>query len=251
MQHRKATPRSCCLAVCEPRRYAYFKKLDYFSTECIYSPNAYRGFAREFLKELEAVRPSAILGMHVWLRTWQQPAPASPMPLHLPDIIHSAEHFHVKAKTRMPVQRTTDPPCNAYALFRKRLSLTCCVHPPGTCERCGYISSNRLCKACVMLQYLDRGEARLALGRQSTAMLDEEGGNNTEGSNSKPRAVDPTPPTQPKARPGLLPSPSTTTAASTSVAPPQPPPPPGASGEGGVTVTHKVGPPRGTTSLDW
>ena len=22
--------------------YAYFKKLDYFSTECIYSPNAYR-----------------------------------------------------------------------------------------------------------------------------------------------------------------------------------------------------------------
>ena len=78
MQHHKATPRSCCLAVCEPRRYAYFKKLDYFSTECIYSPNAYRGFAREFLKELEAVRPSAILGMHVWLRTWQQPAPASP-----------------------------------------------------------------------------------------------------------------------------------------------------------------------------
>ena len=24
--------------------YAYFKKLDYFSTECIYSPNAYRYF---------------------------------------------------------------------------------------------------------------------------------------------------------------------------------------------------------------
>jgi cytoplasmic tRNA 2-thiolation protein 1 len=22
--------------------YAYFKKLDYFSTECIYAPNAYR-----------------------------------------------------------------------------------------------------------------------------------------------------------------------------------------------------------------
>jgi len=44
------------------RRYAYFKKLDYFSTECIYSPNAYRGFAREFLKDLERIRPSAILG---------------------------------------------------------------------------------------------------------------------------------------------------------------------------------------------
>ncbi|RUP44516.1 hypothetical protein BC936DRAFT_149354 [Jimgerdemannia flammicorona] len=42
--------------------YAYFKKLDYFSTECIYSPNAYRGHARIFLKDLEAVRPSAIIG---------------------------------------------------------------------------------------------------------------------------------------------------------------------------------------------
>ena len=42
--------------------YAYFKKLDYFSTECIYSPNAYRGHARIFLKDLEAIRPSAIIG---------------------------------------------------------------------------------------------------------------------------------------------------------------------------------------------
>jgi cytoplasmic tRNA 2-thiolation protein 1 len=42
--------------------YAYFNHLDYFSTECVYSPNAYRGFARDFLKELEKVRPTAILG---------------------------------------------------------------------------------------------------------------------------------------------------------------------------------------------
>lgn len=42
--------------------YAYFKKLDYFSTECTYSPKAYRGYAREFLKDLESVRPRAILG---------------------------------------------------------------------------------------------------------------------------------------------------------------------------------------------
>lgn len=33
--------------------YAFYKKLDYFSTECIYAPNAYRGFAREFLKDIE------------------------------------------------------------------------------------------------------------------------------------------------------------------------------------------------------
>ena len=48
--------------------YAYHKKLDYFSTECIYSPNAYRGYVRELIKDLERIRPSTIV-----------------------DIIHSAE----------------------------------------------------------------------------------------------------------------------------------------------------------------
>lgn len=33
--------------------YAFFKKLDYFSTECIYAPFAARGAAREFVKDLE------------------------------------------------------------------------------------------------------------------------------------------------------------------------------------------------------
>ena len=33
--------------------YAYFKKLDYFSTECVYAPFAARGYARDFIKDLE------------------------------------------------------------------------------------------------------------------------------------------------------------------------------------------------------
>jgi len=41
--------------------YAYFKKLHYFSTECIFAPNAYRGHARTFLKDLEKIRPSVIM----------------------------------------------------------------------------------------------------------------------------------------------------------------------------------------------
>jgi cytoplasmic tRNA 2-thiolation protein 1 len=57
--------------------YAYFKKLDYFSTECIYSPDAYRGHARAFLKDLEAARPSAII-----------------------DIIHSGEAFEVREEVK-------------------------------------------------------------------------------------------------------------------------------------------------------
>lgn len=96
--------------------YAYFKKLDYFSTECIYSPNAYRGHARSFLKDLESVRPSAIM-----------------------DVIHSGENLSVRDDVRMPVQ--------------------------GTCGRCGYISSQTLCKACVLLEGLNRGLPRLGIGK--------------------------------------------------------------------------------------
>ena len=54
-------------------RYAYFKKLENFSTECIYSPDTYRGQARAFLTDLKAARPSAII-----------------------DIIHSGDSFEGK-----------------------------------------------------------------------------------------------------------------------------------------------------------
>lgn len=90
--------------------YAYFKQLDYFATECIYSPNAYRGHARQFLKDLEAIRPSCIV-----------------------DIITAAEQFSfpdpASVDAGMPVQ--------------------------GKCERCSYISSQRLCKACVLTDSLN------------------------------------------------------------------------------------------------
>ena len=94
--------------------YAYFKQLDYFSTECIYSPNAYRGYARTFLKDLESIRPSSII-----------------------DIIHSGENLHVGGQVKRATQRS--------------------------CTRCGYISSNELCKACVLLEALNRGNPSLGI----------------------------------------------------------------------------------------
>lgn len=103
--------------------YAYFKKLDYFSTECIYSPNAYRGHARAFLKDLESLHPASIL-----------------------DIIRSGEAFEdlaqggVKSASGAPVKKPVQR----------------------TCERCGYISSNKLCKACVLLDGLNTGTAQQA-----------------------------------------------------------------------------------------
>lgn len=61
--------------------YAHFKKLVYFSTECIFAPNAYRGHARAFLKDLEKVRPSVIM-----------------------DIIHSGEQIKFKSTVKRPVR---------------------------------------------------------------------------------------------------------------------------------------------------
>jgi cytoplasmic tRNA 2-thiolation protein 1 len=41
----------------------------------------------------------------------------------------------------------------------------------GTCQRCGYLSSNPICKACVLLEGLNKGKAKLAIGRQSKNLM--------------------------------------------------------------------------------
>ncbi|KIY71767.1 cytoplasmic tRNA 2-thiolation protein 1 [Cylindrobasidium torrendii FP15055 ss-10] len=108
--------------------YAYFKKLDYFSTECIYSPDAYRGHARTFLKNLEAARPSAII-----------------------DIIHSGEAFEIReeVKATQKVQQT--------------------------CRRCGYMASNDLCKACTLLEGLERGMDTTGITERARKKMEAEG----------------------------------------------------------------------------
>lgn len=125
-------------------RYAYFKKLDYFSTECIYSPDAYRGHARAFLKDLEAARPSAII-----------------------DIIHSGEAFEVKEEVKAAQRVQRELLCD---LIRDIVDLIPFSHYLSypvflteTCQRCGYMSSNPLCKACTLLEGLERGMAESGL----------------------------------------------------------------------------------------
>ncbi|XP_012263097.1 cytoplasmic tRNA 2-thiolation protein 1 [Athalia rosae] len=102
--------------------YAYFKRLVYFSTECIFAPNAYRGHARMFLKDLEKIRPSSVM-----------------------DIIHSGERLSVREGVKMPERRN--------------------------CTRCGFVSSQEVCKACVLLEGLNRGLPRLGIGKSNKARL--------------------------------------------------------------------------------
>ena len=40
---------------------------------------------------------------------------------------------------------------------------------PETCKRCGYMSSNELCKACTLLEGLERGMAAAAVVSHSFA----------------------------------------------------------------------------------
>ncbi|KAH7729573.1 Protein TUT-1 [Aphelenchoides avenae] len=102
--------------------YAHFRKLNYFSTECIYSPNAYRGYARSFIKDLERERPKVIL-----------------------DLIRSGESLALSEDVSLPTL--------------------------STCERCGYISSQRLCKACLLLHGLNTGDLSVGISKASVHVL--------------------------------------------------------------------------------
>ncbi|SCO68267.1 cytoplasmic tRNA 2-thiolation protein 1, putative [Plasmodium vivax] len=77
--------------------YAFYKQLDYFSTECTYSPNSFRGNLRSFIKDLEMINPQFIL-----------------------NIIHSSEFFYHNSSRRKVLQvcascgaYTSNPVCKA------------------------------------------------------------------------------------------------------------------------------------------
>lgn len=99
--------------------YAYHKKLVYFSTECVYSPNAYRGYVRELIKDLEAQRASSII-----------------------DIIHSGEKFVIDkslAGTKQQVKKT----CK-----------TCgCMSSNDICKACNLLDKLSKMKAKKVIEY--------------------------------------------------------------------------------------------------
>eukprot|EP00758_Cryptobia_borreli_P004797 Tbor_TRINITY_DN4587_c0_g1::TRINITY_DN4587_c0_g1_i1::g.15868::m.15868/K14168/CTU1, NCS6; cytoplasmic tRNA 2-thiolation protein 1 len=96
--------------------YAHFKKLDYFTTECSYSTEAFRGNARTLIKDMEGVNPRCIS-----------------------DTIRSGENFPDVCQEGSTVTK----------------------HRP--CAKCGFITSQDLCRACVLLSSLNKGLAKVAL----------------------------------------------------------------------------------------
>ncbi|RMZ77557.1 hypothetical protein DV737_g4303, partial [Chaetothyriales sp. CBS 132003] len=123
--------------------YAHHKKLDYFCTECIYSPEAFRGSARALIKDLEKIRPSSILDI---VRSGEDMAARVP-PEHETEITLPRSDNGVQLKAREKGS-THDRGVKGRRKVTKQTM--------GKCERCGYLSSQKICKACVLLEGLNK-----------------------------------------------------------------------------------------------
>ena len=219
--------------------YAHHKKLDYFSTECIYSPEAFRGSARTLIKNLERIRPESILdvvrsgidmakrvpnadgkckgacknanaaetakveneeaeggcgssngpgtsdSMAEMEKTLQKAEQADTSGAETeiklpPKAVHGQQHDRDYAledssstasldraegqnHDRDPLTTTTIPMRSKQERKSNR-KLTKDVPVPkqrlGQCQRCGYLSSQSICKACVLLEGLNKARPR-------------------------------------------------------------------------------------------
>ena len=172
--------------------YAHHKKLDYFSTECIYSPEAFRGSARTLIKNLERIRPSTILDT---VKSGEDMAKLVPNEVtggrpqgnkQLPVMdgepddnaggcgssngrTSGGEMAAMEAQLvsnqnaeAMEVDLTSRPGHLKHSSDALNGSSSKKLPKPrmGKCSRCGYISSQAICKACMLLEGLNKGRPK-------------------------------------------------------------------------------------------
>ncbi|KAH7342941.1 hypothetical protein BKA65DRAFT_505194 [Rhexocercosporidium sp. MPI-PUGE-AT-0058] len=188
--------------------YAHHKKLDYFSTECIYSPEAFRGSARTLIKSLERVRPSAILDV---VRSGEDMAKLVPEEVtgisqcksqkvslssadgeeegaggcgsangrtsggEMADMEKKLQEDDEASAREIDV---TSLPLNATNVQRhdrtngkkeerigvkKELGKKLTRQVLGTCKNCGYMSSQDICKACMLLEGLNKNRPKMEI----------------------------------------------------------------------------------------
>ena len=180
--------------------YAHYKKLDYFSTECIYSPEAFRGSARTLIKDLEKIRPSSILDI---VRSGEDMARLVPSELvgsnscggkvdEEEEPIRGCGSANGRSsggemaqmekrlaineaasarETEVTLSATNDQPSNTvqakqnfkpFSIHDKKQSgrRKANGQQMGKCERCGYLSSQKICKACMLLEGLNKNRPK-------------------------------------------------------------------------------------------
>lgn len=176
--------------------YAHHKKLDYFSTECIYSPEAFRGSARALIKDLEKIRPSSILDI---VKSGEDMASLVP-----PEISGSAScgggadgedattgcgsqntnnesmaqmeaslaaneaAAEMETEIKLPTgrsnpQRVETPTSVKIHDKKSRGRRKVVKQVMGQCERCGYLSSQKVCKACTLLEGLNKSRPQTTI----------------------------------------------------------------------------------------
>ncbi|KAJ5746600.1 hypothetical protein N7520_011782 [Penicillium odoratum] len=168
--------------------YAHHRQLDYFSTECIYSPEAFRGSARTLIKDLEKIRPSSILDI---VKSGEDMAAL--VPSHVSGAGKSCKSSaddeaaggcgsqngrssggemaameHQLASNESAESHETEIRMSRKGVESKKIKTQTLQH----CEQCGYISSQRICKACTLLDGLNRNRPKTAI---EIGLEDEEG----------------------------------------------------------------------------
>jgi len=186
--------------------YAHHKKLDYFSTECIYSPEAFRGSARTLIKSLERVRPSAILDV---VRSGEDMAKLVPEEVtgishcksekvllssadgeeegagcgssgrtsggEMADMEKKLQEDDEASTREIDVTSTVSKSTNGQRHDRiegkrgpsnggrKEPGKRLIRQTLGTCKRCGYMSSQDVCKACMLLEGLNKNRPQMSI----------------------------------------------------------------------------------------
>ncbi|KAF5691429.1 putative NCS6 with role in invasive growth [Fusarium denticulatum] len=168
--------------------YAHHKKLDYFSTECIYSPEAFRGTARGLIKNLEKVRPSAILDI---VRSGEDMARLTPdkgqaacgcdggeglggcgsangrtSGNEMAQVEASLKKKHESAALETEITSNGTPKGDAVPLpirTKKQKETPAPKQNLGKCVKCGYMSSQTMCQACTLLEGLNKNRAEIAI----------------------------------------------------------------------------------------
>ena len=199
--------------------YAHHKSLEYFCTECIYSPEAFRGSARALIKDLERIRPASILDI---VKSGEDMAKQVPMANEAYSGCKSngqisaadAEEDSIggcgssngrtsggeMAAVEKELQQSEEAECmqieTEITSFQKVNGNKAAKLPSGTkvsrlkfqktaaqklgqCLRCGYISSQPICKACVLLENLNKNRPKMNVsfergGQKSATITSQE-----------------------------------------------------------------------------
>ena len=194
--------------------YAHHKSLDYFCTECIYSPEAFRGSARALIKDLERINPASILDILKSGEDMAKQVPTkgncsvgsadgrNPISVAQEEGIsgcgsnggrvsggelatmnkqlqenESASVLNLETEVEVTRRPKTDSIAETSICKKveKDRSRNTTKQRIGQCSRCGYISSQDVCKACTLLESLNKNKPKTGIivdkEEQSEAVL--------------------------------------------------------------------------------